>query len=165
MAKDLRSRLTQLIETAAIERGFELVLLETGGPHKEPYVRVYLDHEGGITIEQIATANRWIDAVIEAEPGLESGYTLEVSSPGIERPLVKLADFVRFTGSEARVSVKPEIDGHKQFTGTITAVEGTDVLLQTEEGTEARVPYASITRANLRVTIDFSKEGTGDDGI
>jgi ribosome maturation factor RimP len=165
MAKDLKARMTRLLDAAATERGFELVLLETGGPAKEPYVRVYLDHEGGITIEQIALANKWIDAALADVTDLPEGYTLEVSSPGIERPLVKLADFVRFVGSDAKVTVSREIDGHKQFTGTISAVDGTDVLLQTEDGTTVPIPHTSITRANLRVTIDFSKEGTGDDGI
>jgi len=164
MANDLNARLTALLDAAASERGFELVLLETAGGRREPTVRVFLDHEGGITIDQIAEANRWIDELIEPLKGLENGYTLEVSSPGIERPLVKLADFVRFTGSDAKVSVKPEIDGHKHFTGTITAVEGTDVVLDVD-GQSVRIPHDSITRAHLRVTIDFSKEGTGDDGI
>jgi ribosome maturation factor RimP len=163
MAKDLRSRLTKLLEDAATQRGYELVLLETSG-RREPVVTVYLDHDGGITIDQIAQANAWIDEVIEGESGLENGYTLEVSSPGIERPLVKLADFVRFTGSDAKVSVSPELDGHKQFTGTITGVDGSDVLLESD-GATFRIPHDRITRAHLRVTFDFSKEGTGDDGI
>jgi ribosome maturation factor RimP len=164
MAKDLQGRLTTLVDAAATERGFELVLLEVAGGRREPTVRVYLDHEGGITIDQIAESNRWIDEIIEGQSGLENGYVLEVSSPGIERPLVKLADFVRFTGSDAKVSVSPEVDGHKHFTGTISGVEGTDVLLEVG-GETVRIPHDRITRAHLRVTIDFSKEGTGDDGI
>jgi ribosome maturation factor RimP len=164
MANDLKARLTTLLDAVATERGYELVLLETSGPRREPVVTVYLDHDGGITIEQIAQANAWIDEVLEGQSGLENGYTLEVSSPGIERPLVKLADFVRFTGSDAKISVSPEIEGHKHFTGTIAAVEGSDVLLESD-GETVRIPHGRITRAHLRVTIDFSKEGTGDDGI
>jgi ribosome maturation factor RimP len=164
MAQDLRTRLTKLLDAEAAERGFELVLLQTSGPAREPVVSVYLDHEGGITIDQIAAANRWIDELIEGVPGLENGYTLEVSSPGIERPLVKLADFMRFDGSDVKVTVSPAVDGHKHFTGTLCGVEGSDVLLDTGEAT-VRIPHGSITRANLRVTIDFSKEGTADDGI
>jgi ribosome maturation factor RimP len=164
MAQDLKARLTSLLDAAARERGFELVLLETGGPRREPYVRVYLDHEGGITIDQIAESNRWIDELIEGQAGLENGYTLEVSSPGIERPLVRLADFVRFAGSDAKLSVSPEVDGRKHFTGTIAGVDGSDVLLESD-GATTRIPHDRITRANLRVTIDFSQEGTGDDGI
>jgi len=164
MAKDLKSRLTALLDAAATERGFELVLLDLAGGRREPTVSVYLDHEGGITIEQIAEANHWIDELIESISGLENGYTLEVSSPGIERPLVKLADFDRFAGSDAKVSVSPEIGGHKHFTGNIVGIDGTDVLLDVD-GETVRIPHKSITRAHLRVTIDFSKEGTADDGI
>jgi ribosome maturation factor RimP len=164
MAADLKSRLTGVLDAAASERGFELVLLEIGGSRREPVVGVYLDHDGGITIEQIAQANRWIDELIESQQGLENGYTLEVSSPGIQRPLVKLADFARFAGSDVKVSVSPEVAGHKHFTGSIAGVEGSDVLLALD-GETVRVPHDRITRANLRVAIDFSREGTGDDGI
>jgi ribosome maturation factor RimP len=161
---DLKSPLVGLIEPAATEQGFELVLLEVAGPRREPCIRVYLDHPGGITIDQIAGAHRWIKALVDGLDALKNGYTLEVSSPGIERPLVRLADFVRFTGSDAKLSLSPDVDGHRSVSGAILGVEGTDVLIGTNKGT-LRVPHASITRANLRVTIDISKEGTGDDGI
>jgi ribosome maturation factor RimP len=164
MAKDLRTRLTALLDAAATERGFELVLLETAGSGRSPIVRVFLDHVGGITIEQISEANRWIDEVLDGVVDLQNGYTLEVSSPGIERPLDKLADFVRFPAPDAKINVSPEVEGHKHFSGTITGVDGTDVLLE-DDGHPVRIPHDRITRAHLRVTIDFSKEGTGDDGI
>jgi ribosome maturation factor RimP len=161
---DLKARLAELIESAATEHGFELVLLEAGGSRREPCVRVYLDCPGGITIDRITESNRWIKALLDDVEELKGGYTLEVSSPGIERPLSKLADFVRFTGSDAKLSLSPGVDGHKSVTGPILGVEGSDVLVAASAGT-VRVPYASITRANLRVTIDLFKEGTGDDGI
>lgn len=164
MANDLQSRLTGLFEAEAESRGFEVVLVEVAGSRRNPLVRVYLDHEGGITIDQIAEANRWIKEILDPLPDTANGYTLEVSSPGIERPLVKQADFERFTGSQAKVSVAPEIEGSKHFTGTILGVEGTDVLLD-RDGTTVRIPHGSITRARLRVEIDFSKEGTADDGV
>ena len=165
MANDLQSRLTDLLEAAAESRGFELVLVEVAGSRRNPLVSVYLDHEGGITIEQIAEANRWIKEILEPLPDVANGYTLEVSSPGIERPLVKLADFERFTGSRVKLAVSPEIEGAKHFTGTIVGVEGTDVILD-RDGTTVRIPHGSITRARLRVEIDFSKEeGTADDGV
>jgi ribosome maturation factor RimP len=164
MANDLKPRLTELLDAAAAERGFELVLLEVGGTRREPLVQVYLDHEGGITIDQIAESNRWIDELIEPLSGLENGYTLEVSSPGIERPLVKLADFDRFTGSDAKLTLSREIDGRKHLTGTLHGVDGTEVLVEAD-GAMIRIPHDSITRAKLRVMFDFSKEGTADDGI
>lgn len=160
MASDLTSRLTQRVESAAREHGLELVLVEVAGSRRNPLVRIYLDRDGGITIDSIAEANRWIKEIAEAQPELaNSHYTLEVSSPGIERPLVKLDDFVRFTGQRAKVSVSPEVDGHKHFIGTIEGVEGDDILLDMD-GTAVRIPHAAVTRARLRVEIDINKEGT-----
>lgn len=160
MASDLTARLTGLVDKAAREHGLELVLVEVAGSRRNPLVRIYLDREGGIGIDAIAEANRWIKEIAEAQPELaDSHYTLEVSSPGIERPLVKLADFVRFAGQRAKVSVSPEIDGHKHFLGTITGVEGKDIFLETDDG-PVRIPHASVTRARLRVEIDINKEGT-----
>jgi ribosome maturation factor RimP len=164
MPNDLKERLVGLIEPAAIERGFELVLLEIAGAHRDPCVRVFLDCSGGITIDRIAEANRWIKGIIDDLPELANGYTLEVSSPGIERPLAKLADFVRFAGSDAKLALSPAVEGHKSVTGTILGVDGDAVLIGSGTGT-LRIPHSSITRANLCVTIDMTKEGTGDDGI
>jgi ribosome maturation factor RimP len=164
MADGLKERLTGLLTQEAESRGFDLVLLETAGTRRNPLVRVYLDHENGITIDQIAEANAWIKDLLDPLSQMENGYTLEVSSPGIERPLVKPADFVRFSGSSASVSVSPKVDGHTHFTGIIQGVEGDDVLLDVD-GTTVRIPHASIARARLRVEFDFSKEGTADDGL
>jgi len=165
MADEKPRRLKSLLERAAADHGFELVLLEVAGSKANSVVRVFLDHADGITIEHIALANKWIKELLDPLPEYKDGYNLEVSSPGIERPLVKLADYVRFTGSDARVSTSHEIDGHKHFTGTIAAVEGDEIVLHLEGGTTVRIPYGDIKRARLHVQFDFSKEGTADDGI
>jgi ribosome maturation factor RimP len=164
MANDTQRPLTDLLEAAATEHGFDLVLVETAGGRANPVVRVYLDHEGGVTIDRIAEANRWIKAALDPLPEYARGYSLEVSSPGIERPLVRLADYVRFTGSDAKLSTSHEIEGHKHLTGTIRAVEGDDVVLDTR-GRTVRIPFGDIKKARLQVRLDFSKEGTADDGI
>lgn len=166
MADDNRRRLKVLIDEAATAHGFELVLLEVAGSRNNAVVRVYLDHEGGITIEHIAQANKWIKELLDPLPEYQKdGYSLEVSSPGIERPLVKLADYVRFTGSDARISTSHEINEHKHFTGTIRAVDGEEIVLDVEGGGTVRIPYGDIKRARLHVQFDFSKEGTADDGL
>lgn len=164
MARDLKARLTDLLGREAADRGFELVLLEVGGPRRDPLISVYLDHEGGITIDQIAESNRWIKDLLDPLPETTNGYTLEVSSPGIERPLVRLADFQRFVGSDARIVVGTEIDGQKRFTGTILSVEDGIVSLDIE-GTIVAIPHGRITKARLHVQYDFSKEGTAQDGL
>lgn len=161
---NMHDTITGLLAPAAEEHALELVLLELAGSARNPVVRVYLDREGGIGIDDIAQANKWLKALLDVVPAYEGGYTLEVSSPGIERPLVTLAHFERFAGSDAHVSVSPEIAGRKRFTGTITGVEGADVLFDVD-GTTIRVPLRTITKARLRAEIDFSKEGTAEDGL
>lgn len=164
MADMTKAQLTDLISHEADGRGLEVVLVETGGSKRDPLVRVYLDREGGITIDAIAEANRWIKAILDELPAYTHGYTLEVSSPGIDRPLSKLADFARFTGEEARLAVSPEFEGHKRFTGVLAGVDDERVLLETD-GQVRRIPYRAITSARLKGRIDMQQGRTADDGI
>jgi ribosome maturation factor RimP len=164
MKENMHDTLTGLLTPIAEEHELELLLLELAGSQRNPVVRVFLDRDGGIGIDDITQANKWLKAVLDEVPAYTNGYTLEVSSPGIERPLVTLAHFERFVGSDAAVTVSPEIDGHKRFTGTITGVEGTDVLFDVD-GTTIRVPLRAIVKARLRAEIDFGREGTAEDGL
>lgn len=157
-------RLTGLLEAAATDHGYELVLVEIQGGRSNPVVAVYLDHEGGITIDQIAEASHWIKTLLDGMPEFTAGYSLEVSSPGIDRPLVKLADFVRFADSDAKVSTAHEIDGQKHFTGVIRAIEGDVIVLETEDSS-VRIPFGDIKKARLQARIDFGRKGTADDGL
>lgn len=164
MSENMHDRLTGLLSKAADEHGLEVVLVELAGSQRNPVVRVYIDREGGVTIDDIAASNSWVKEVLDAQPAYANGYTLEVSSPGIERPLVTAAHFVRFTGSEASVSLSSEIDGRKRFTARIEGVDGDDVVFDLD-GTAIRVPLRAIHRARLRAEIDFGKEGTADSGL
>jgi ribosome maturation factor RimP len=159
---DLATRLTGLLEPKALSEGFELVAVEVAGAARTPIVRVYLDREAGLDIDAIAEANAWVKELLETVPETSGDYTLEVSSPGIERPLRTRADFERFAGSAARIATRELIDGRKSFTGTITAVEGDDIVIDVE-GTTYKIPLGAIDKARLRVEIDFNKEGL--DGI
>jgi ribosome maturation factor RimP len=161
-SQDLATRLTDLLEPKAVSEGFELVAVEVAGALRTPIVRVYLDRESGLDIDAVAEANAWVKELLETVPETSGDYTLEVSSPGIERPLRTRADYLRFTGSTAKITTRELIDGRKSFTGTITAVEGDDIVVDVE-GTTYKVPLGAIDKARLRVEIDFNKEGL--DGI
>lgn len=149
--KDVGSRVSALLEIESARHGLELVAVEVVGSHR-PTIRVFLDREGGIDIDAIAAANRWISATLDADDPVKGAYTLEVSSPGIERPLVKIADFERHIGAEAHVKTGVPIDGRSKFTGTITEVDGDTVVLTDEKGTY-KLPHAAIAKARLKVEV------------
>jgi len=155
----LADELIALLEPLAAEHGLELVTAEVAGGAGRPIVRIFLDREGGIDIETIAAANEWVSTALDGVRGLTGTYTLEVSSPGIERPLRKLDDFRRFAGQTASVHTTQPLSGRSRFTGTIVAVDATDVVLDID-GTEQRVPFETIGRARLKV--DFAELTDGN---
>ncbi len=160
MATKTTERIEAALEPAAASHGLELVAVELGGAKHRAVVRVFLDKEGGITLDEIAESNEWIGETID-ELGEPSGaYVLEVSSPGIERPLRKPRDFQRFVGQRAEVRLTAPLEGRRQFTGTIEAADDEAVTLDVD-GTRVRLPYDNLSKARLRVDIDFRDEGSG----
>jgi ribosome maturation factor RimP len=156
------TQLTGLLEPKAREAGLELVAVEVAGQERAPIVRVFLDREGGIEIDAITAANSWIMGVLDSLPELADRYSLEVSSPGIERPLRTRNDFERFAGQTAKVTSRELVDGHKVFTGTLGGMTDDSVVLEMD-GATYHIPLEGISKARLRVEIDFNKEGL--DGI
>ena len=157
MAQVTAQTLIEALEPLAAEHGLELVDVELVGAKKAPTCRVYLDSEGGISFDEIVEANRWIDAYFEQADPFPGAYVLEVSSPGIDRPLRKLDDFARFAGQKAQIVFAQDGGKHKR-TGVLLGVEGTDVLLELESDT-IRIPHGQITKAHLKGEVDFSKKG------
>ncbi len=145
--------------------GFEMVEASWAGSARRPILRVRLDvpdavpGKGGVTVDQCAEVSRALEPWLEAKPEIPERYTLEVSSPGVERPLTRERDWVRFRGQPVRVKGKNlpgsrgnVIDGKiLKMTG-----EGTDavVLLLLDEGEELEIPLREIRKAHLRVEWD-----------
>ena len=99
--------------------GFELVEVEYVFEGGRPILRLYLDREGGVTLDQCAEASRLVGPLLDNADFVESAYILEVSSPGIERPVRKPSDFERFAGEKVRVTTHAAVAGRKRFTGAI----------------------------------------------
>ncbi|TDB39106.1 MAG: ribosome maturation factor RimP [Actinobacteria bacterium] len=158
MAKDLAAQLTALLEPLASGHGMEIVAVEVIGQGGAPVVRVYLDKEGGVDIDVICSANSWISDALDAADMIATHYTLEVSSPGIERPLTKRAHWERFIGENATVKTTQPIDGRKTFTGRIDGMDGDDIVLATDS-TTYRIPLDAVKKANLKVDFGSIEEG------
>jgi ribosome maturation factor RimP len=103
-------------------------------------------------VEDCATLSRALSAVLDVEDPIASAYTLEVSSPGIDRPLTREKDYVRWAGHVARVETTQPIEGRRRFKGTLLGLENGTVRIRLEDGTEADVPLSQISRAKLELT-------------
>ncbi|MEC9365403.1 MAG: ribosome maturation factor RimP [Pseudomonadota bacterium] len=144
----LRERLQQLLEPVVEALGYELVLLEFSPSTKSGLLRLYIDSPGGITIEDCERVSREVAGQLDVEDPISSGYRLEVSSPGLDRPLVKPSHYERFVGEQARVQLLAPRDGRRRFVGWIRAAGADAVQLETQDGL-VELPYAEIDRARL----------------
>jgi len=128
-------RLATLLTPAIEDLGYELVRLRYMGG-KKPTLQIMADRpEGGIEVEDCALISRTVSALMDVEDPVSDAYTLEVSSPGIDRPLTRLKDFEMWDGYEARIETTELIDGRKRFKGMLRGVENDEVLIEIPEGT------------------------------
>lgn len=157
MDKDLIiERVTKIASQATADAGIEIVHIDIAGTKRDAVVRVYIDKEGGVTLDDCSSVSRAIEAVLDVEDIIPSRYVLEVSSPGIERELYSLNDFVKFTGRLAKVKLKTAIDGQKTFVGPITEVNDSKVTLDDRTKGSITFDHSDVEKANLK--IDLAKE-------
>lgn len=128
-------RLAGLITPVIEDLGFELVRVRLMSG-KTTTLQIMAERpEGGIEVDQCAAISTAVSATLDVEDPIVDEYTLEVSSPGIDRPLTRLKDFATFEGYEAKIETTELIDGRRRFKGELAGVEGKDVLINVEEGT------------------------------
>lgn len=128
-------RLAEIITPVIEDMGYELVRVRLMGG-KTHIMQIMADRpEGGIEVDDCARISTAVSAVLDVEDPVTDAYTLEVSSPGIDRPLTRLKDFEAFEGYEAKIETTELIDGRKRFKGMLAGVEGDEVLINLEEGT------------------------------
>ena len=121
-------------------------------------LRVQIDRPGpaasaeeSVSVEDCARVSRDLSAVLDVEDVVPTAYTLEVSSPGLDRPLRRPDDYRRFAGRRAKVVMRERVDGQGFFKGRLGGVDGAEVLIEADDGRTHRVPLNLITRANLEV--------------
>ena len=145
-------RIAELIAPTLEAMGFELVrVMSTGG--RRPTLQVMAERldRAGMTVDDCAEISRAVSAILDVEDPIKEAYQLEVSSPGIDRPLIKPADFERFAGFEARVETDRQIEGQRKFKGQLLGLENQAVRLALPEG-ERAIPFDAIRKAKLVLT-------------
>lgn len=140
--------LRDLLEPGVRALGFELVDIEYARFGGSNVLRVYIDHPDGITVDHCATVSRQVSAALDVEDPIPEAYVLEVSSPGLDRPLVKRADFERYAGETIKVRMLEAVAGRKNFKGTLVGLEGDAVLVEVDRERYS-LPMARIERARL----------------
>ena len=149
-------RIARLIGPPLEAMGFSLVRVRYGGGRR-PILQIMAERaDGTMTVADCADVSRAVSAVLDVEDPIPGEYMLEVSSPGIDRPLTRLADFDRFKGFEARVELSLPQDGRKRFRGRILGLaEGEDVQLADADGSTVLLPFHAISDAKLVLTDDL----------
>jgi ribosome maturation factor RimP len=146
------SRLARIIEPSVSALGFEVVrIMLAGSRHPTLQVMIEPSDHRPMGVEDCVEASRAISAVLDVEDPIAGGYVLEVSSPGIDRPLTRFGDFSRFAGYEARIESRLPIDGRRRFRGRLAGVREESVVIDVD-GTEVAIPFDDIERAKLVLT-------------
>ena len=146
-------RIAALIEPSLNEMGYDLVRVAfTGG--RRPTLQIMAERRDGVamTVDDCADISRSASAILDVADPISEAYTLEVSSPGIDRPLIRPEDYVRFAGHDAKVETAAAIDGRKRFKGRVLGFENGQVALALDDGTRVLLPLAGIARAKLLLT-------------
>ncbi len=141
--------LEQMIKPAIDALGFELVGIDQRSQGRHSMLRVYIDHADGITVDNCAEVSRQVSAVLDVEDPIHGEYTLEVSSPGIERPLFTLAQFAQFMGQRVDVRLHMPVGGRRHFKGDLIALEDDALTLELGEDEMLTCTMDEIDRAKL----------------
>lgn len=144
----LEERLTEMFKPNVEDLGYQLVGIEYIRAGKHSTLRVYIDQDAGILVDDCAAVSREISALMDVEDPITNEYTLEVSSPGLERPLFSAEQYAEFLGSEVKVQLRMPIQNRRKWKGIIASVEG-EIICVNVDGTEERFALSNIQKANI----------------
>jgi len=144
----------QIAENVAIDHGLELVHAEVAGPEQKPIVRIFIDKPNGVTHEDCSEVSFHVGTILDVEDFIHSAYTLEVSSPGLERGLYKIADYDRFAGRLAKVKTRSPIGGQRNFRGRLLGIDSDNVLFEDLTSGRLSIPIETIVKAKLELDVD-----------
>jgi len=142
--EQLQAMLAPVVEAL----GYECWGIEFISQGRHSLLRVYIDHANGIQVDDCEKVSRQVSGVLDVEDPISSEYTLEVSSPGMDRPLFTLEQFAKHTGEQVKIKLRSPFEGRRNFQGLLKGVEEQDVIVQADEH-EYLLPVDSIEKANI----------------
>jgi ribosome maturation factor RimP len=158
MQADIVGQVRELATRVAGMYGLDIFDVQFRREASGMVLRIRLDRPGpgmtaedSVSVDDCARVSRDLSAVLDVEDVVPTAYTLEVSSPGLDRPLRQAADYRRFSGRRAKLVMREMVDGQRFFKGTLAGLDGLEVLIDSDDGRRHRVPLGAITRANLEV--------------
>jgi ribosome maturation factor RimP len=151
MREAVASKIEEIAHRVVESEGLELVEVEVKGGGAHRLVRISIDKPEGVTHGDCENISQQVGTILDVEDVVPGGrYTLEVSSPGVERKLLKPQDYLRFHGKKAKITLRDPIDGRRNWEGELAGFEDGVITLETQPGTAVRLPYAQVQKANLK---------------
>lgn len=156
---DICKQVEQDITPTLADMGYDVVRVALNGQETK-VLQVMAERQDGVdmTVDDCADISRAVSALLDVSDPFAGRYTLEVSSPGLDRPLVRPADYARFVGDEAKVELVSDIRGRKRFKGRLAGLAPGDVVLLDFEGQRMEIPFSDIAKAKLILTDDLIKK-------
>ena len=158
--QSLEIRITKLAEEIAASMNMEVVLVEVKGDENRSIVRTYIDQPGGVSLDDCERFSRRFSVALDVEDWIPFSYVLEVSSPGVNRPLVKESDFRRFSGKDAKIRTRLPIEGQRNFKGKIVGVTEGRLELEVAPGRQIGIALTDIEKANLIGELSLRPQGS-----
>ena len=145
----METRIVDLLEPSVRGLGYELLGVEFTGQGQHSRLRIFIDRDGGVNLDDCELVSRQVSAVLDVEDPIRGHYALEVSSPGLDRPLFKLEHFSRFVGSLVKIRLRNALTGQRNFKGKIVRVDDRAIVIEQEDAGEISLAHDNIDKANL----------------
>jgi len=154
------SRLSELLAPTVESLGFELWGLELLSPNRRPTLRLFIEGENGVNVDDCALVSRHVSSVLDVEDPIQGEYTLEVSSPGVDRLLFKPSQYALYVGEPIEVKLRFPFEGRRKFRGWLMGLENEDVVVRVDDQ-EYLLPLKQVDRARVEPRLDM-KPKSGD---
>jgi ribosome maturation factor RimP len=151
MMDTIASKIEEIARRVAEPEGLELVEVEVKGGGAHRFVRISIDKPEGVTHGDCEQVSLQVGTILDVEDVVPGGrYTLEVSSPGVERKLLQPKDYQRFQGKKAKITLRDPLEGRRNWDGTLAGFENGEIALETQPGKTIRFPFDQVQKANLK---------------